>query len=142
MRTRLAALAGHDERAGACVQALPGSNPAHWDIDGARAIATGSQHQPGSEGQIARLRSLANLTGPTAAEVDEVVAALREAAARIAELAGSAAEQARDLAGLLDAALGHHQAHGDGPCPVCGNAGALTLTWRTATEQHRDRLRA
>ncbi len=68
--------------------------------------------------------------------------ALREAAARIAELTGSPAEQARDLAALLDAALGHHQAHGDGPCPVCGSSGALTPAWRADTERHRDRLRA
>ena len=142
LRPRLTALAAQDERADACVKALPGTNPAHWDIDGARAIATGSQHQPGGTGQLARLRSLANLTGPAAAEVAEVVTALRGAAARIAELAGSAAEQARDLAALLDAALGHHRAHGDGPCPVCGNSGALTPAWHAATEQHRDRLRA
>jgi recombinational DNA repair ATPase RecF len=142
LRPRLAALAGQDERADACVKLLPGATPAKWDIDGARAIATGSQQQPGGAGQLARLRSLSNLTEPTAAEVSEVVAALRVAATGVAELTGSAAEQARDLAALLDAALGHHQAHGDGPCPVCGNSGALTPAWHADTEQHRDRLRA
>jgi hypothetical protein len=131
-----------DERADACVQALPGAVPATWDIDGARTIATGSQQQPGGAGRLARLRVLANLTAPEVAEVADAVAALRAAAARIAGLAGSAAERARDLAALLDAALGHHRAHGDGPCPVCGSSGALTPAWRAATEQHRDRLRA
>ncbi len=63
LRLRLAALAAQDERADACVKALPGASPARWDIDGARAIATGSQHQPGGTGQLARLRNLANLTG-------------------------------------------------------------------------------
>ena len=69
--------------------------------------------------------------------------ALRGAAARTAEdWLAVPAERARDLAALLDAALGHHRAHGDGPCPVCGSSGALTSAWHAATEQHRDRLRA
>ena len=142
LRARLATLADHDERADACVQALPGVDPARWDIDAALAIATGSYHQPGDEGQIARLRRLAGLTPPTADDVAKAATALREAAGRIADLKGSAAEQARDLVALLDIALGHHQAHGDGPCPVCGNPGALTPAWRAATGRHRDRLRA
>ena len=142
LRARLTALAGQDERAAACVKALPGNNPARWDIAAVLAIATGSRQQSGDEGQIARLRSLANLTIPATAEVTEATNALREAAARIADLAGSSAEQARDLAALLDAALRHHHARGDGPCPVCGNPDALTPAWHAATELHRDRLRA
>jgi len=140
LRIRLAALAGQDERADACVKSLTGSNPARWDMDRALAIATGSRHQSGGAGQIDRLRSLANLTGPAAADVTAAVEALRKAADGITELAGSAAAQARELAALLDAALRHHQAHGDGPCPVCGNSGALTPAWHAATERHRDRL--
>lgn len=142
LRPRLAALAAQDERAAVCVKALSGTSPAKWDIDGARALATGSQQQPGEMGQLARLRSLANLTGPAAGDVAETAKALREAAARLNELTGSAAEQAHDLAALLDAALGHHRTHGDGPCPVCGSSGALTPAWHGATAQHRDRLRA
>jgi recombinational DNA repair ATPase RecF len=141
VRPRLAGLADQDERADACVKALPGTNPLRWDIEAVLAIATGGRHHPGNEGQIAQLRSLANLTAPTTDDVNEATKALREAAASIAQLAGSTTEQARDLASLLDAALGHHQAHGDGPCPVCGNPGALTPAWHAATEQHRDRLR-
>jgi recombinational DNA repair ATPase RecF len=141
LRVRLAALAEQDERAAACMELLPGTSPAMWDIDAALAVTTGSHHQLGNEGQIGRLRSLANLTAPSSDDVAEAVKRLQEAATRMTNLTGSAAEQARDLAALLDAALGHHQAHGDGPCPVCGNAGALTAAWHTATEQHRDRLR-
>jgi hypothetical protein len=142
LRARLTALTGQDERAAACVKALPGNNPARWDIAALRAVATGSRRQPDDQGQIARLRSLANLTIPATAEVTEATNALREAATRIADLAGSSAQRARDLAALLDAALSHHHARGDGPCPVCGNLDALTPVWHAATEQHRDRLRA
>lgn len=102
LRPRLAALAEHDERAVACLKALPGTNPARWDIQAARAVATGRRGQPGDEGQIAQLRSLANLTTPTTADVAEAVQTLRDAAARIASLAGSDAEQARDLVALLN----------------------------------------
>lgn len=141
LRTRLTELAPQDERAADCVKALAGNNPARWGIAAATAIATGSLQRPGDEGQIVRLRSLANLKVPTAAEVSEAAKALREAATSIANLAGSSAERARELAALLDAALRHHHANGDGPCPVCGNAGALTPDWHIATEEHRDRLR-
>jgi recombinational DNA repair ATPase RecF len=141
LRARLTALAEQDERADACAKALAGATPATWDIDGALAAATGSQHPDSGEGQIAQLRSIANLAAPAEAEVTESAITLRKAAARLADLKGSTAERARELAALLDAALEHHQAHGDGPCPVCGNPGALSTAWHTATEQHRDRLR-
>ena len=47
---------------------------------------------------------------------------------------------ARALAGLLTAALQHHDAHGDGDCPVYGRPGALTGQWRQATEEEVARL--
>jgi hypothetical protein len=141
LRGRLIALAGQDERAAACAKALTGTKPERWDIDAALAIVTGSHHPTSDAGQIARLRSFANLTVASAAEVAGAAEALRKAAARLADLTGTAAEQAHDLAALLDAALTHHHRRGDGRCPVCGNPGSLTPAWRAATEQHRDRLR-
>jgi hypothetical protein len=36
--------------------------------------------------------------------------------------------------------LRHHEAHGDGDCPLCGRPGALTGAWRQATEQEVARL--
>jgi hypothetical protein len=84
---------------------------------------------------------LAQLTAPAQDEVSETSAALRQAATGLEAVAGSPAGQARALAGLLTAALQHHNAHGDSECPVCGRAGALTGQWRQATEQQVARLR-
>ena len=79
----------------------------------------------------------AGMPGP---DVLEIADALDLAAAGLDEVAGSPAGQARSLAGLLTAALAHHDAHGDGDCPLCGNPGALTKQWRQATQEAADRL--
>ncbi|SCL19926.1 hypothetical protein [Micromonospora inyonensis] len=69
-----------------------------------------------------------------AARVDRLRAALR----RIGDLAGTPAEQARALAGLLRAALAHHTSHPDQPCPVCGGR-TLDEAWaEQAHTQVRD----
>ena len=91
-------------------------------------------------GELDRLRRLAQLTAPSEEDVREASAALRQAATGLDAVAGSPAGRARALAGLLTAALQHHQAHGDGDCPVCGRPGALTGQWRQATEQEVTRL--
>jgi hypothetical protein len=44
------------------------------------------------------------------------------------------AGRAGALAQLLQQALDHHQHEGDGPCPVCGQADALSPGWRSRTE--------
>lgn len=69
------------------------------------------------------------------------MADINDAAKDLRSLAGTSAAHARDLAGILDAALSHHQAHGDGDCPVCGNPGALNAQWQSAAQLHRDQLR-
>src|SRR6185503_14958841 len=43
--------------------------------------------------------------------------------------AKTVAARSRDLAEVLDHALRFHERHGDGDCPVCGRAGALTAKW-------------
>jgi energy-coupling factor transporter ATP-binding protein EcfA2 len=139
LRGRLQLLAEQDERARTGLAALSGSTPAKWDTAAAKAVATGGP--PAGDGDLTTLRHLAQLSLPPQAEVDAVVADVNDAATGLRDLAGTRAAQARDLAGILDAALGHHQAHGDGDCPVCGNPGALTAQWRSAAQQHRDQLR-
>lgn len=90
---------------------------------------------------MAALRGLAQLTPPPVEQVDAAVADARSAAEGLRGVAGTDAAQARELVALLNVALEHYQAHGDGPCPVCGNPGVMTAAWQAATEQNRDRLR-
>jgi len=141
VRSRLPELLGlledaADERAGACLTALNGRT---WDLAAARRAVTGVEARD-EGGELGRLRRLAQLTAPAESDVRETVAALREAAAGLDAVAGSSAGRARALAALLTAALQHHEAHGDGDCPVCGRPGALTGDWRQATEQEVARL--
>jgi ABC-type hemin transport system ATPase subunit len=125
-----------DERAGACLEAL---HRRTWDLAAARRAATGVQ-VAADGGELDRLRRLAQLTVPGEGDVRDAAAALRDAASGLDAVARSPAGQARALAGLLTAALQHHEARGDGDCPVCGRSGALTGQWRQATEQEVARL--
>lgn len=135
LRARLEEL--DDERASACLAALAGRN---WDIRTAMSTATGVRFA--DTGQLEVLRRLTNVTVPAAADVSRVVAGLRSAAERLDEVKGAAAGQALALAQLLDAAIQHHDTHGDGDCPVCGRSDALTVEWRRATQEHAVRLRS
>jgi ABC-type lipoprotein export system ATPase subunit len=69
------------------------------------------------------------------------VTGLRAAERTLTATAGTDAETSRQLALLLDAAIKFHANHGDGDCPVCGNAGALTEAWRDASQREVERLR-
>ena len=141
IKKRLEALRGRlgeldDERARACLAALTGRN---WDIETAKAAATGAETPDG--GQLEVLRRLTHLSVPPGQEVTSAMVALRTAADGLHGMAGTAAEQALTLARLLEAALEHQRGHGGGDCPVCGRSGALTSEWRTATQEHLTRLR-
>ena len=125
-----------DERAAASRRALAGRR---WDLASARSAATGAP-TAAEGGELDRLRRLAQLSVPAGADVPEITDALRLAAAGLDAVAGSPAGQARALAALLTAALHHHDAHGDGDCPVCGRHGALTMPWRQATREAVNRL--
>ena len=125
-----------DDRAAVCREALDRRT---WDLAAARSAATGA-HVMADGGELDRLRRIAQLTAPTEEDVRAATAALRRAADQLEAVAGSPAGRARALAGLLTAALRHHEAHGDGDCPVCGQPGALSPQWRQATEQEVARL--
>ena len=140
LRAQVQPLAGEDERARACLTALSGNIPTKWDIPAAEAVAIGATEADG--GALAALRDLAQLTPPPAEGVAAAIAGGRSAAKGLRDVAGTNAAQARELVALLDAALGHYKAHGDGDCPVCGNPGALTAAWRAAAKQNRDRLQS
>jgi recombinational DNA repair ATPase RecF len=120
-----------DERAEACRRALAGRS---WDLATVRAATTGAP-KPAEGSDLDRLGRLAQLSVPAELDVLEITEELRHAAAGLAAVAGSPAGQARALARLLTAALDHHDAHGDGDCPVCGRPGALTMPWRQASQE-------
>lgn len=115
-----------DERAARAVTAL--KKRGGWDLDGLDELATGTAPP---DDAIGLLRDLGRLEGP--GPVAGVVADLRGAAAALAAVEGSRAEQADELASLLEAALSAHR-HDDGAaCPVCGAEGRLDDAWAVAT---------
>lgn len=135
LRARLEQL--NDDRARASLTALTGRS---WDLVTAKSAVIGTA--AGAGGQFEMLRRLAQLGTPPADQVGRAVAALRQAATDLEDVASTAAGQALALAGLLDAALQHHEAHGDGDCPVCGTSGVLTADWRASAQEQLQRLRA
>ena len=126
-----------DERAGPCREALTTKKR-----DVRRVLAIAESGPPlHADGELNRLRQLAQLTVPARELADRVVAELRAAANALDHTAGSLAGHARALTGLLEVALQHYHAHGPGPCPVCGQPGALDEDWRDRTEREIARLR-
>jgi recombinational DNA repair ATPase RecF len=123
--------AAGDQRAEVCRAALAGRK---WDLAAARSAVAGAPTAAAGD-ELDRLRRLAQLTVPSEAEVQQTTDALRQAAAGLDATAGSSAGRARALAGLLTAALQHHDVHGDSDCPVCGRPSALDTQWRQATEE-------
>lgn len=134
LRARLEQL--DDDRARACLAALAGQS---WNLDAAKSAFVGTAATAG--GQLEMLRRLAQLGTPPAEQVGGAASALRQAATDLEGVAGSAAGQALALAGLLDAAVQHHEMHGDGDCPVCGTSGVLTADWRASAQEQLQRLR-
>lgn len=126
-----------DERAVSCRAALSGGQP---DLERAEALATGTTTVDG-DGDLDRLRRLAHLSVPAEEDVDRVVESLVAAAQELDTVANTDAGRAAALAQLLEAALAHHDGHGDGACPVCGRERALDHDWHVATAQEMARLK-
>ncbi|MEV0611085.1 AAA family ATPase [Polymorphospora rubra] len=110
------ALAGHpDPRARLAEQALAGRTA---DLDQLETLTTNGE--AADDANVVPIRQLDLLHLPhredLVADIDRLRAALRE----IDDLAGTPAEEARALAGLLRGALRHQNHHPDQPCPVCG----------------------
>ena len=77
----------------------------------------------------AALTALSLLEAPLAEQVSATTTRLRQAADRAGELTTAETRSADRIAGLLRAALEHHDGHGTAPCPVC-RTGTLDDTWR------------
>ncbi|HEX5542253.1 MAG TPA: AAA family ATPase [Micromonospora sp.] len=130
-----AALAAHpDPRARRAEQALAGKVA---DLDQLAALAITDESDDSAS--TLRLRQLDLLELPNRDDVAADVAALRAALRQIDDLAGTPADEARALAGLLRGALHHHNAHPGQPCPVCAGR-ILDEAWAQQAENELRRL--
>ena len=128
-----------DERARECARLIESPEANRWDLDRVETVLEGGDDPKGA-GDIALLRELASLRPPDAAEAQSAAAHLRAALDAVEGVAETDADRAREVADLLDRSLALHAAHGDRPCPVCGE-GALDGAWRVRTEAVAARLR-
>ena len=124
-----------DERAQRTREALTGE----WDIEAVEDIVTGmdeatSQHD-------ALFQELEQLGLPDATRVIEVSEAIETAVARVAELEGSDAAKAQNLADLLASAISLYKARGDIDCPVCGQEAGFRSERISEMEGEVERLR-
>lgn len=125
-----------DPRAAEAVAVLGGRTP---DLDRLRALLKGQVATDGTE--LACLHRLAGLEGPDPREVAAAVARLREAAAAAEDARFGAAEDARQLIGLLERALDHRRRHPQSEdCPVCGAESRLDEVWAVRAREQVERL--
>ena len=128
-----------DERARTCARAIAASKADAWDLESLELVLEGAI-DPHGDGGIPLLRKLASLPAPSAEAVQAAMAGLEAAAEQKQALAATDAGRALQLAKILQQSLDLHAAHGDQPCPVCGD-GTLSRAWRARTEAEVARLR-
>jgi energy-coupling factor transporter ATP-binding protein EcfA2 len=116
-----------DERARTAVQALDRKK---WDLEAAERVVAGTAAGAEAQSALDVLRRLASLELADPERVVGLVRELRDASRKLREASGTAAARARMAADLLEQALGYHEVHGDGDCPVCGRPDALHAAWR------------
>jgi predicted ATPase len=128
-------LAGHqDPRAEAARRELARKVP---DLDALAALASGGD-APGDD-VTARLRQVTAITLPGPGEAAAALRDVAEAEAAVTALAGTAAADARRVAGLLRAAVSYQRDHDGEPCPVCGGR-PLDAAWARAAAAEAARL--
>ncbi|WP_432824756.1 AAA family ATPase [Dactylosporangium sp. CA-092794] len=125
-----------DDRARRALQALKANPPNMSAVHEALA----DQRDMGSDSARAVLNRLASLSAPDDSAVHAAAERLQVAAEAVEQVKGTDADDANQLAELLETAFAHHASHGDGPCPVCGK-GALDAAWRERTTDQITRLR-
>lgn len=105
-----------------------------WDLPALDALLGRGDEE--LDASLAPLERLADLEWPGVEATMEAAERLRRAFATQEAIAGSDAARARDLGGLLRAALEFHAAHAARDCPVCGRPGGLDAAWQaSATAQ-------
>ena len=128
-------LAGYPDNRARQAEAALARVPA--DLGQIEILAAGAD--AGDDKVTARLRQVTAITLPARDAADLAVAVLAEASDRVAGLVGTAAGDARRLAGLLSSALDHQAAHPGQMCPVCGGR-ALDDAWAATTRAEIGRL--
>ena len=125
-----------DDRAALAAEALSGT----WDLGKIEDLIRGTE--PVAAERTRLLVQLEQVPSPDLDQVSEAAGDLRLAAERLDELAGSDADRARHLAGLLEAAVEMHERHGDADCPVCGSDNGLHSARVAELRIEIERLRA
>lgn len=121
-----------DDRARAATQILRRHRP---DLTAATALLINR-----GQDDDATLRALLELQSLTVAESVDIEKAAKElttAAREVRDITNQIADQAADRGDLLAAALNFHRAHGDQPCPVCGE-GQLDEAWQERVRAELD----
>lgn len=130
-----AVLSDHsDPRAQQALQILAAKVP---DLDALTALA--AANESGDDTASMHLRILDVLALPPVETIAADIDRQRAALAKIEELSGTQAEEARSAAGLLRDALRHQHRQPDQPCPVCGGR-ILDAAWAAGAEAELDRL--
>lgn len=124
-----------DPRAATAAAALSGTKP---DLDVVARLAQGDDHDGTTT--VTALRAIRDLRVPDRDLVDQVTQRVVTAASEVSAAAVGESASAASVADVLDAALAHHDRHGDGPCPVCG-VGGIDAGWRPRAERELGRLR-
>lgn len=126
-----------DDRARAACAILAARRPDLAALDA--LLADSSEDGADPVAAACRRMTTALLPEPQAASgiADELAAAAEHAGT----LSAQREQTSGRLAALLDLAVAHHDAHGDGPCPVCGT-GALDAGWRAQAADSIAQMRA
>jgi DNA repair exonuclease SbcCD ATPase subunit len=136
-----ATLEAHDdERASQCLEALKGTK---WRLDNVEALVAGraDDEQDATGAVLRELIQSARLQTRSPDPITESVKTLRQATQAQEQVAGTDADRARRLAEILEQALELHNHHGDGDCPVCGQASSLITAWHEKAENEAKALR-
>lgn len=118
-----ARLADSDDERAAAISALLGA--AAPDLDAVGALLLGDDTD---DVDVERLQALAALPLPDSEAITSAFAARIATTVAAEELARTDAQRIDRIAKLLEHALALHGAHGDAPCPVCGE-GRLDSGW-------------
>lgn len=120
--------AAHSDPRGAEIAALLQKKVA--DLSAVEKVIDGADSVSGAADEMGTLRQVMTLADVSAERAARPIEMLKVGVEALKAHVGTLTARSADLASLLDSALQFHQKHGDGPCPVCGNAGAMNSEWQ------------